>query len=110
MKQYVIDELRPADYQKLRAFLDDKWGTAEFGGVYWIPLVTDQLGATQTEHKSCQPFHFAIELEPTRLSCELLIRTRQRIRCDCIGYATETQRNWIIEYLDNILEELSISV
>ena len=110
MKQYVIDELRPADYQKLKAFLDDKWGTAEFGGVYWIPLVTDQLGTTQTEHESCQPFHFALELEPTRLSCELLVRTRQRIRCDCIAYASEKQRNWIIGYLDDILEKLAISV
>lgn len=110
MKQYVIDELRPTDYQKLKAFLDDKWGTAEFGGVYWIPLVTDQLGTTQTEHESCQPFHFALELEPTRLSCELLVRTRQRIRCDCIAYASEKQRNWIIGYLDDILEKLAISV
>lgn len=110
MKQYVIDELRPADYQKLKAFLDDKLGTAEFGGVYWIPLDTDQLGVTQTEHESCQPFHFALELEPTRLSCELLVRTRQRIRCDCIAYASEKQRNWIIGYLDDTLEELSISV
>jgi hypothetical protein len=52
----------------------------------------------------------AVELEETRLSIELLVRTRNRIRCNCIAYATPEQRNWLIRRVDDMLEQLGISV
>jgi hypothetical protein len=42
------------------------------------------------------------------MACELLVRTRQRVRCSCIAYATRPQRNWIIQMLDEIFDELNI--
>ncbi|MEJ2475367.1 MAG: hypothetical protein P8Y74_15975 [Desulfobacterales bacterium] len=42
------------------------------------------------------------------MACELLVRTRQRVRCSCIAYATRPQRNWIIQMLDDIFDELNI--
>jgi hypothetical protein len=50
----------------------------------------------------------AIELEPDRMSCELLIRSSIKIRCDCMGYATKDQRNWLIDRIDTMLNELEI--
>ena len=108
MKQYVIDELRPSDHEKVKAYMDDHFDRARIEGIYWIPLGEKQLAGVQMNHMSCQPFYFAVELEPHRLACELLVRTQKRIRCDCIQYATETQRNWLIELMDAILEKLEI--
>jgi hypothetical protein len=110
MKQYVVDQLRYHDYEKLKGFLDQCYGRAVMGGVYWIALDRDVLSATQSEHRECQPHAAAIELEETRLSLELLVRTPHRIRCNCVAYATPEQREWLIRRVDDILNQLDISV
>jgi hypothetical protein len=50
----------------------------------------------------------ALGLRPDRLAGELLVRTRNRVRCDCIHYADERQRNWLIQTVDAIFEKLGI--
>jgi hypothetical protein len=108
MRQYVIDELRPEDYTRIKAYLDDTFGEDKMEGLYWVPLDEDYLSDVQGAHGGCKPFYFAIEIGPTALACELLVRTRNRIRCDCIGYATERQRNWLVDRVDAIFETLDI--
>jgi hypothetical protein len=108
MKQYVIDELRYQDYERIKAYFDESFGKSDLGCIYWLPLDPEMLTGVQAAHTTCQPFYFALDLSPDRLSCELLVRTRNRIRCDCIGYANEPQRNWIVKTLDAILEKLEI--
>jgi len=110
MKQYVVDQLRYHDYEKLKALLDQRYGKSVMGAIYWIPLEREVLSPTQCEHQECQPHVAAVELEETRLSMELLVRTRNRIRCSCIAYATEGQRNWLIHTVDRMLEQLGISI
>ena len=85
MKQYVIDELRPADHIKLRTYLDAKYAVTGFEGLYHLALTDDQLTEEQDAHPDCRPHYFALELLPDRLVCELLVRSRQRIRCPCIA-------------------------
>jgi hypothetical protein len=108
MRQYLIDELRPADYEKIKAYLDQHFSVSEFEGLYWVTLEEEQLTEVQSAHKECQPYYFALELLPDRLACELLVRSKQRIRCHCIQYASETQRNWIIQKMDGIIEKLEL--
>jgi hypothetical protein len=108
MKQYVIDEIRIEDYKQIKDFLENKYGESELGGIYWIPVDEAQLTPLQSSHQSCQPFYVALDLEPDRLCCELLIRTKQHVRCDCMGYADEKQRNWIISSVDKMFKELEI--
>lgn len=108
MKQYVIDEIRAADHEKIKAYLDAEFGPAKMGGIYWIPMATEMLSELQRSHKACQPFFFALDLEPDRLSCEFLIRTREHIRCDCINYATDSQRNWLVSVVDAVFEKMEI--
>jgi hypothetical protein len=110
MKQYVVDQLRYHDYEKLKGCLDQCYGQAAMGAVYWIALDQDVLSPIQREHRECQPHVAAVELEETRLSLEMLVRTRHRIRCNCIAYATQEQRDWLIRRLDDILKQLDISV
>jgi len=73
-------------------------------------LPHDLLDDKQKAHTECHPHYLALELLPDRLVCELLVRTQERIRCDCIQYATEMQRNCLIQFIDAALEQLAISV
>lgn len=108
MKQYRIDELRAEDYEKLRAHLDQHYGPCHMKGLYWIPLQGHLLDDVQKAHRDCQPFCFAVELRPKEVCFELLIRTRNRLRCDCIHYANRAQRESIIAFADDMFETLRI--
>ena len=108
MKQYVIDELRATDYESLKTYLQEHYGPAALGGIYWIPLKKDLLTDIQKEHRDCQPHYFAVDLDENRLVLELLVRTKNIMRCDCIGYATQAQRNWLIAFVDDIFNQLEI--
>jgi len=108
MKQYVIDELRPNDFEKLKAYLDMTFGVSEVEGLYRITIDENLLTEIQREHRECGPFYLAVELEPDKIACELLARPKNRIRCNCIGYATEEQRNQFIRMIDGFFEQLEI--
>ena len=108
MKQYVIDEIRLQDYGKIKAYLDDTLGQSGVEGLYWLPVDASLLSEVQKAHADCAPFFMALELEEDRLSGELLIRTRKRVRCDCIHYADDRQRDWLIRTVDAIFEKLEI--
>ncbi len=108
MKQYVIDEIRPQDYEKIKDYLDGTFGESGLGGLYWLPLDETVLAEVQKVHTACAPFFMALELGPDCLAGELLVRTRHRVRCDCIHYADERQRNWLVQTVDAIFEKLEI--
>jgi hypothetical protein len=108
MKQYVIDELRPGDHEKIRTYLDEYFGPADMGDIYWIPVDPDLYDEKQLAHDECSPFYFTIHLSSMSLISELLVRTKNRIRCDCIQYATKEQFFWLIRLVDAIIERLEI--
>jgi len=108
MKQYVIDELRPGDVPKIKGYLDANLHRAGIEGLYWLRLEKARLTAIQAEHEACGPFYFALELSPERLCCELLVRAENRIRCNCIGYASQSQRDWLVQTIDAVFELLEI--
>ncbi len=109
MRQYVIDQLRPEDYQTIKAYLDAHADDSGVDGLYWIPIEDKLLSSVQRDHSDCRPFVFALELTPERLAAELLVRSRSRMRCACIAYATDEQRDWLISMVDTILEKLGVS-
>ncbi len=109
MKQYVIDELRPDDQQKLKRHFDDRYAAPGFDGLYWFPLDEILAEPEQKGHANCRPHYFALELMPDRLVCELLIRTNQRVKCSCIRYASEDQLHWLVQAIDAIFEKLGIT-
>ncbi len=110
MKQYVIDQIQPEDRVRLQAELEARFGAPDLGGIYWLPLDGERLNPLQAAHQDCHPLCVALELCEERLVCELLIRTRQRMRCDCMGYADSRQRGWIMDTLDDILAGLDIKI
>jgi hypothetical protein len=110
MKQYVIDGLRPQDHDRLKAYLDEHALAAGIVGIYWLPIDASVLTPVQTNHRDCAPHVFALKLEQNALACELLVRTRKHIRCDCMAYANENQRNWLMDLTDAVLEKLAIRI
>lgn len=108
MKQYVIDEIRPADHAKVQAYLDEHFHVPEFEGLYHLPLDQKVLSDLQKNHEDCGPHYFALELLPDRLNCELLVRTDQRVSCDCIQYATRDQQSWLLGVIDALFKDLGI--
>ncbi len=109
MRQYLIDELSTTDYQKIKAYLDSHFKAGTMEGIYWVPLEKKLWSKVQLKHQECQPFFIAVDLAETQLSCEFLIRTQNRVRCECMAYADEDQRSWIINCIDAILEKLQIT-
>ncbi len=108
MKQYVIDEIRYQDYEKIKVCLDETFDSSGLDGLYWLPLDETLLSETQAAHPQCAPFFMSLELTEDRLAGELLVRTRNRVRCDCIQYADKRQRDWLIETMDAMFERLGI--
>ena len=108
MKQYLIDELRPNEHEKIKRYLDEKYAATVFDGLYWVPLEQTQYTKVQTEHTECQPYYVALNLEQSFLACELLVRTKNRLRCACMGYASEKQRNWLFRLVDDMFDQLKI--
>lgn len=110
MKQYVIDQLREDDYDKILGFLQKNAEASEFGDVFWVRLPPDLYTEVQREHEKCRPFCFAVNLSLKQAAFEMLVRSRQVLRCNCIAYADPRQRDHIINYADRMLEELKIKI
>jgi hypothetical protein len=110
MKQYSIDQLGIADHAAIQSYLERNYPGPGLEGLYWVPLATDLLTDLQRAHADCQPHYVALELLPDRLVCELLVRSRLRMRCDCMAYADRRQRNWLIDLADGLLSQLGVTV
>lgn len=110
MKQYVVDELRLEDYDRIKDFLDEHLESSQIDGIYWLPLDPTILSEDQISHTDCQPFYFALDLEPDKLTCEFLVRTKKRVRCSCMGYAGPEQCHWLMQYVDRIFRTLQIKI
>lgn len=110
MKQYLIDGLGPEDLKKLERYLNDSFGHPVLGNIYWVELDRDILTSVQKTHVDCFPHVFALELGKNYLSCELLVRIKKNIKCECMAYATPLQRDWLINRIDSILDELGIVI
>ncbi len=110
MKQYVIDQLRESDYEKILEFLNKNADASEFGDLFWLMLPEELYSDTQKEHAPCRPFCFAVNLSRGQVDFELLIRSRQVLRCNCICYADKRQRDHIIGFADRMLDELKIQI
>lgn len=110
MKQYVIDQLRESDCEQILGFLNANAYKTVLDGMYWVDIPEELCTLEQAEHTSCQPHYFAVNLDQDQVSFELLIRSRQILRCNCIAYATPGQRDYIIQFADSMLEELNIKI
>lgn len=109
MRQYLLDELRRPDIPRIRDYLHEHARASGLEDIWWVELADDLLNETQQAHTQCRPFVFGIELGKDFLKFEFLIRSRQTMRCPCIGYATREQRDFILAFADRLVRDLSLS-
>ncbi len=108
MKQYVIDQLEESDYYRIKEHLESVLGTTLVEGIYWVDLPERLYSEIQRQHPNCQPYYFAINLNFRQISFEWLIRSRQSLHCPCMAYAEPRQRQFIIDYAEELLTQLKV--
>jgi hypothetical protein len=74
-------------------------------GLYWIEVPRDLLSEEQLGHEDCGPFFFAVELEAESVCFELLIRSQSNLHCSCIAHASSAQRDFVLRFVDQMLEK-----
>ena len=108
MRQYVIDQLSKEERANIDSYLKRSLKPGPVEGLYWIELPQDLLSGDQREHEDCGPFLLAVELEAESASFELLVRSHSNLHCSCIAYATPSQREFVLRFVDQMLEEEKI--
>jgi len=108
MRQIVINELSDEDLVQAKAFLKENARPGGINGMYWLDLPEELLDEAQQGHEQCGPFMFGLELGDDFLSLELLVRSQSNLHCSCTAYATKSQRNFALEYLDNLVQVTNI--
>ena len=109
MRYLVIDELQAGDVGKLAEHLAQSLETSSLPDVFWLNMPEDLLTEEQAAHDDCTPHRVAVVLEPDGLRIELLVRGHGRMRCSCFAYAQGAARDYLIGYLDRLIEELELA-
>ena len=113
MRQYQLDEISKSDIPRVREYLHEHAQASRLNDIWWVDLAEDLLSPEQFSHRDCQPFRFAVEVGEMEVGdsfvrFEFLIRSRETMRCACIGYATRQQRDFILAFADRMVEDLAL--
>lgn len=105
MRQIVIDELSPMELDNIDSYLKRTIKQGPMVGLYWLELPPDLLGEAQQGHEEHGPFYVAIELTRDGIKFELLVRSQTNLHCTCIAHATPVQRQFILDFMDRMVDE-----
>lgn len=116
MRTYLLEDIAEVDFNKIEEAFNELKLNGPLEGIYYLPLPEKLLQQEQIDHlDECGPYFMALETvrtphEEHHIRMELLVRSRNKIRCSCVTYATQPQRQHMIDYLDQFIEELEISI
>jgi hypothetical protein len=108
MRQYQLDEISRNDIPRVREYLNAHAEAARLADIWWVDLPEDLLNPEQFAHREHRPFRFAVEVGDDFVRFEFLIRSRETMRCSCIGYASRGQRDFILAFADRLVEDLAL--
>jgi hypothetical protein len=109
MRQIVIDELSPMERDNLDSYLKRSLRQGPMIGLYWIVLSPDLLSPAQHGHDQCGPFYLGVEVGNNSIRFELLVRSHANLHCSCIAHATPVQRQFVLDFIDRMLDEERIN-
>jgi len=110
MRSYYIDGFVSGELERLAERLKTIELVAGMENLYWLPVPGDLLTPLQKQHeRECGPYALALEILDAALHLELLVRARNRLRCDCVAYAEPALINHMMAYLHGMLDELKIT-
>ena len=108
MRQFIIDDLSREEMDNLETYMNNKLDAGAMDGMFWLNVPEDLEAESQQGHEDCRPFCFGFELTRDRMIMELLVRSRSNMHCSCIAYATKTQRDFALAFLDTMFAEKQI--
>ena len=108
MRQFVIDQLSDKERQAVRQHLRRTTDAGPIEDMFWLKLENDLLSEVQRSHPTCGPFYIAIELGDESVSFEFLVRSQSTLHCPCISYASPPQRDFILNFIDAMIEKLAL--
>ena len=108
MRSYLIDVISKPHMEKIDAYLMKNAMKSGIEKLFWVKIPVDMLTDIQHQHKDCQPHVFAVELGTDWIKLEFLIRSLKGFRCSCSSYCSSPQRDFIINYADQLIEVLEI--
>lgn len=109
MRQFVIDELSALERDNLDTYMKKCLKPGAMMGIFWLQLPEDMWSEAQRGHHECGPFYFGIELSKDKLIAELLVRSESNLHCSCIAYATPVQREFLLRFIDTMVNDEQIS-
>ena len=110
MRQYLLDELSFLERDNIEHYLKRTLQAGPIGGVYWLEVPQNLLAPAQLAHPDCGPFYWVVVLERTELRGEFLVRSSHNMHCSCIAWSDPAQRQFVLNFIDKMLEEEFISV
>ncbi len=105
MRQYFVDEISFLERDNIENYLKRTLKAGPIEGVFWLEVPSNLLSSEQKDHEQCAPFYFSIVLEGDSLRCEFLVRNANNLHCSCITWATPAQRQLVMDFTDQLLEE-----
>lgn len=107
MRQFVIDELSPMERDNIDSWLKRNLQQGPIDGLYWLVLQEEQLDTAQQgeKHRDHGPYYMAVEVTRNDVRFELLVRSQTTLHCSCIAQATVKQRQFMLDTIDQMLEE-----
>jgi hypothetical protein len=108
VKSYLIDEIGVEDAQRIHRFLSENAISSAMDTLFWVKVAPSLLTPLQQEHLPCQPHVFAVETGQRSLKAELYLRTLRDMKCPCQDYCTPQQARFVIEWVNEMLKDLSI--
>lgn len=105
MRQYMIDEISFLERDNLDSYLKRTLKPGGIEGVFFLTVPPDLLGSEQQGHDDCGPFYCTVILEQNSIRFELLVRSAANMHCSCIAWATQAQRQFVLDFADRMLTE-----
>ncbi|MBN2124662.1 MAG: hypothetical protein JW821_10240 [Deltaproteobacteria bacterium] len=108
MRAYLIDEIIPADMQRITAYLERNAVRSDLQNLFWVEMPEGVLSDAQRAERERAPLVFAVELGQDWIKLEFFLRDLQDLRSPSAGYCTAQQRDFVIDYAHRILESLGV--
>jgi len=108
MRSYLIDEIPLSDLEEIERFFRLKTIQSGLGKIYWVSLPPRLLSPKQARHSRCQPHVFAAELGPNWMKLEFFVRSMNGIGCECQGYCTPEQEQFVLHWAGEVIRHLRV--
>lgn len=115
MRNYLIEDIIDDNISTIENQLKAEGYAGPIDDIYYLPIPESLLTDEQKEHcKDCGPYFLGLEvihdLSGNALKMELLVRAHNKLRCSCVAYCTQEQRNYMLDLIDTLIQELNITV